>query len=41
MVRVSQIEVLPGVYFRITELEGLGKKFIACSSCDFLLHLMA
>lgn len=30
MVRVSQTEVLPGVYFRITELEGLGKKFIAC-----------
>lgn len=29
MVRVSQIEVLPRVYFRITELEGLGKKSIA------------
>lgn len=37
MVRLSQTEVLPGAYFRITELSVLVRNLLPEGSCYFLL----
>lgn len=40
MFRLRQCEVLPGVYFRMTELRVLVRSVLLEGSCNFLLGLM-